>query len=104
MVSRASGSDSRCSGISAFESGQPRLRMIAFQVFEGVLVIAATASSSTGVPKVCRVAQGLKVENVYLVDKYGGQGWNRTTDTGIFSPKNCSTVQFNQYVTHTAPA
>jgi hypothetical protein len=19
-------------------------------------------------------------------DKYGGQGWNRTTDTGIFSP------------------
>ena len=33
-----------------------------------------------------RVTRGLKVENVYLLDKNGGQGWNRTTDTGIFSP------------------
>ncbi len=66
--------------------GQPRLRMIAFQVFEGVLVMAATASSGTGVPKVYRVTQGLKAENFYLVDKYGGQGQNRTADTGIFSP------------------
>ena len=37
-------------------------------------------------------------------EKHGGQGWNRTSDTGIFSPKNCSTVQLNQYVTHAAPA
>jgi len=62
--------------------GQPRLRMIAFQVFEGVLLIAATASSV----QVYRVTRGLTEENFYLVDKYGGQGWNRTTDTGIFSP------------------
>jgi len=40
----------------------------------------------TGVPKVYRVTQGLTEENFYLVDKYGGQGWNRTTDTGIFRP------------------
>jgi len=64
--------------------GQPRLRMIAVQVFEGVLVMAATTSSGTGVPKVYRVTQGLKAENFYLVDKYGGQGQNRTADTGIF--------------------
>ena len=64
--------------------GQPRLRMIAFQVFDGVLVTAATASSGTGVPKVYRVTRGLKAENYYLVDKYGGQGRNRTADTGIF--------------------
>ena len=38
------------------------------------------------VPKLYRVTQGLKVENAYLVDIYGGQRWNRTTDTGIFSP------------------
>jgi len=48
--------------------------------------MVATPSSGTGVPKVCRVTQGLKVENNYLVDKNGGQGWNRTSDTGIFSP------------------
>ena len=40
----------------------------------------------TGVPKVYRVTQGLTEENFYLVDKYGGQGQNRTADTGIFSP------------------
>ena len=39
----------------------------------------------TGVPKVYRVTQGI-TENFYLVDKYGGQGQNRTADTGIFSP------------------
>ena len=33
-----------------------------------------------------RVTQGLTEENFYLVDKYGGQSWNRTSDTGIFSP------------------
>ena len=66
--------------------GQSRLRMIAFQVFEGVYDMAATASSGTGVPKVYRVTQGLTEENFYLVDKYGGQGRNRTADTGIFSP------------------
>ena len=60
--------------------------MIAFQVFQGVLVMVATTSSSTGVPKLHRVTQGLTVENFYLVDKYGGQSWNRTSDTGIFSP------------------
>ena len=32
------------------------------------------------------MTQGLTEENFYLVDKYGGQGWNRTSDTGIFSP------------------
>jgi hypothetical protein len=32
------------------------------------------------------VTQGLTEENFYLVDKYGGQGQNRTADTGIFSP------------------
>jgi hypothetical protein len=61
--------------------GQPRLRMIAFQVFEGVFVMAATSSSV----QVYRVTQGLTEENFYLVDKYSGQGWNRTSDTGIFS-------------------
>jgi hypothetical protein len=48
--------------------------------------MVATVSSGTGVPKVYRVTQGLKAENFYLVDKYGGQGQNRTADTGIFSP------------------
>ena len=33
-----------------------------------------------------RVTQGLKVKISYLIDKYGGQGQNRTADTGIFSP------------------
>ena len=41
----------------------------------------------TGVPNVYRVTQGLTEENFYLVDKYGGQGQNRTADTGIFSTK-----------------
>ena len=41
----------------------------------------------TGVPKVYRVTQGLTEENFCLVDKYGGQGSNRTTDTGIFSAR-----------------
>ena len=62
--------------------GQPRLRMIAFQGFEVVLVMAATSSSV----QVYRVTQGLTEENFYLIDKYGGQGQNRTADTGIFSP------------------
>jgi len=61
---------------------QPRLRMIAFQVFEGVFVMAATSSSV----QVYRVTRGLTEENFYLVDKYGGQGQNRTADMGIFSP------------------
>jgi hypothetical protein len=30
------------------------------------------------------VTQGLTAESFYLVDKYGGQGQNRTADTGIF--------------------
>jgi len=72
---------------------QPRLRMIAFQVFEGVLVIAATASSGTGVPKVYRVTQRLTEENFYLVDKYGGQGQNRTADTGDFQSPTTSLNQ-----------
>jgi len=38
-----------------------------------------------GVPKVYRMTRGLKVKNSYLIDKYGGQGQNRTADTGIFS-------------------
>jgi hypothetical protein len=33
------------------------------------------------------VTQGLTEENFYLVDKYGGQGRNRTADTGIFRPE-----------------
>ena len=33
-----------------------------------------------------RMTQGLKVKISYLIDKYGGQGQNRTADTGIFSP------------------
>ena len=33
-----------------------------------------------------RVTQGLKVGISYLIDKYGGQGQNRTADTGIFRP------------------
>ena len=33
-----------------------------------------------------RMTRGLKVKNSYLIDKYGGQGQNRTADTGIFSP------------------
>ena len=32
------------------------------------------------------MTQGLKTGNLYLIDKYGGQGQNRTADTGIFSP------------------
>jgi len=32
------------------------------------------------------ITRGLKVKNAYLIDKYGGQGQNRTADTGIFSP------------------
>jgi len=61
--------------------------MIAFQVFQGVLVMVATTSSSTSVPKLHRVTQGLTEENFYLVDKDGGQGQNRTADTGIFRPQ-----------------
>ena len=39
-------------------AGQPRLGMMAFQVFDGFLVIIATASSDTlGVPKMGRVTQ-----------------------------------------------
>jgi hypothetical protein len=30
------------------------------------------------------MTEGLKVKNAYLIDKYGGQGQNRTADTGIF--------------------
>jgi len=42
---------------------------------------------------------------IVIIDfRNGGQGWNRTSDTGIFSPKDCSTIQLNQYVTHTDPA
>ena len=37
------------------------------------------------VPKLYRMTQGLKAKNAYLIDKYGGQARNRTTDTGIFS-------------------
>jgi len=33
---------------------------------------------------VYRATQGLKEENFYLVDKYGGQGQNRTANMGIF--------------------
>ena len=66
-------------------AGQPRLRMIAFQVFEGVFVMVATATSGTGVPKVYRVTQGLKAESFYLVEFIGAQGQNRTADTGIFN-------------------
>ena len=32
------------------------------------------------------MTQGLKTGSFYPIDKYGGQGRNRTTDTGIFSP------------------
>ena len=67
-------------------TGQPRLRMTAFQAFEGVLVMVATATSGTGVPKVCRVTQALKAESFYLVELIGAQGQNRTADTGIFNP------------------
>jgi len=55
---------------------------VVVQAFEGVFVMVAT----TLPVQVYRVTQGLKAEHFYLVDKYGGQGWNRTTDTGIFSP------------------
>jgi hypothetical protein len=44
-------------------TGQPRLRMTAFQVLEGVFVMVATATSGTGVPKMYRVTQGLKSRN-----------------------------------------
>ena len=67
-------------------TGQPRLRMTAVQVCEGVFEIVATVPSGTGVPKMYRVTQGLKAENFYLVEFIGGQGRNRTTDTRIFSP------------------
>ena len=67
-------------------TGQPRLRMTAFQAFEGVLVMVATATSGTGVPKVCRVTQALKAESFYRVELIGAQGQNRTADTGIFNP------------------
>ena len=67
-------------------TGQPRLRMTAFQVFEGVFVMAATVISDTGVPKMNRVTQGLKAENAYPFDLIGAQGQNRTADTGIFNP------------------
>ena len=33
-----------------------------------------------------RMTQGLKHGVSNPIDKYGGQGRNRTTDTGIFSP------------------
>jgi hypothetical protein len=49
-------------------------------MLEGVFVMAATSSSV----QVYRVTRGLTEENFYLVDKYGGQGQNRTADTGIF--------------------
>ena len=45
----------------ARDMGRLRLRghdVIAFQVFEGVFVMVATATSVTGVPKMYRVTQG----------------------------------------------
>jgi hypothetical protein len=54
--------------------GQPCLRMTAFQVFEGALVMVATVPSGTGVPKVYRVTQGLKqpfILLIYLVARDG---------------------------------
>ena len=65
-------------------TGQPRLRTTAFQVFDGVLVMVATATSGTGAPKMYRVTQGLKAESFDLVELTGAQGQNRTADTGIF--------------------
>ena len=74
----------------------------------GCLGDSGRDASSAGVPKVYRVTQGLKAENSYLTDTYGGQGQtdsrsesgqrrcpqgedrptpiriNRTADTGIF--------------------
>ena len=32
------------------------------------------------------MTQGLETETVYIIEIYGGQGRNRTTDTRIFSP------------------
>jgi hypothetical protein len=58
-------------------TGQPRLRMTAFQVLEGVFVMVATATSGTGVPKMYRVTQGSKAESFYLVELIGAQGQNR---------------------------
>jgi len=66
-------------------TGQPRLRTTAFQVFEDVFVMVATATAGTGVPKVYRVTQGPKAESFHLVELIGAQGQNRTADTGIFS-------------------
>jgi len=68
------------------------LRMMAFQVLAGVFEMVAMRCllyplRIGGVPKVYRVTQGLKVKNAYLIDKYGGQGQNRTADTGIFRPQ-----------------
>ena len=60
--------------------------MTAFQVFEGVFVMVATAISGTGVPKMYRATQGLKAESFYRVELIGAQGQNRTADTGIFNP------------------
>ena len=66
-------------------TGQPRLRTTAFQVFDGVFVTVATATSGTGVPKMYRVTRGLKAESFYLVELIGAQGQNRTADMGIFN-------------------
>jgi hypothetical protein len=43
-------------------TGQLRLRITAFQVFEGILLSVTTVASGTGVPKMQRVTQGLKLE------------------------------------------
>jgi hypothetical protein len=67
-------------------TGQPRLRTTALQVLEGVLVMVATATSGTGVPKMYRVTRGLKAETAYVFELIGAQGQNRTADTGIFNP------------------
>jgi hypothetical protein len=42
--------------------------------------MVVTTSSGTGVAR----DTGFNNGTVYLVDKYGGQGQNRTADTGIF--------------------
>jgi hypothetical protein len=59
-------------------TGQPRLRTTAFQVFDGVWALVATATSGTGIPKIYRVTLGLKAETAYVFELIGAQGQNRS--------------------------
>jgi len=114
LVARVAQAVAQAAGGATEQFGQPRLRMMAFQVLAGVFEIVAMRCLPyllrfSGIPKVYRVTQGSKVEISYLIDKYGDHGQtdtrsesgqrscpkgedrptpiriNRTADTGIFS-------------------